>query len=204
MKRRAGKNRQQPDYYAKRAQKEHFPARSVYKLEAIQKKFGLLKKGRQVLDLGCAPGSWLQYAARITGSRGRVTGIDQKPVKERMPDHVQVLAEDVEALASSDAGRIKEVCGCGLDVVLSDMAPSTTGKKDVDAARSYHLSRAALTIAEEVLRPGGVFVCKIFQGEDFEYFLREVKSLFSTCRVYKPESTRKESRETYVIGMGKK
>ncbi|HMA67972.1 MAG TPA: RlmE family RNA methyltransferase [Desulfosalsimonadaceae bacterium] len=203
MKRRSGKNRQQPDYYAKRARKEHFPARSVYKLEAIQKKFGILRKGQQVLDLGCAPGSWLQYAARITGSRGGVTGIDQKPVKENLPAHAAVLAEDAAALAE-DAGRIREVCGSGLDVVLSDMAPATSGKKDVDAARSYHLSRAALTIAGEVLQPGGAFVCKIFQGEDFEYFIREVKALFASCRVYKPESTRKESRETYVIGMGKK
>jgi len=203
MTRRNPRGRQQPDYYAKRAKQEHFPARSVYKLQEIQKKFALIRKGQRVLDLGCAPGSWAKFAAGITGPEGRVIGIDQKPVTEKLPRHVAVLNEDVLALAEAPQ-RCEALVEGPVDVVLSDMAPSTTGKKDVDAARSYHLSRAALTIAEKVLAPGGAFVCKIFQGEDFEGFMAEVKAGFQTCKTFKPRSTRKESKETYVIGVGKK
>src|SRR6056297_232401 len=203
MTRRNSRDRQRPDYYAKRAKQEHFPARSVYKLQEIQKKFVLIRKGQRVLDLGCAPGSWAKFAAGITGPGGRVIGIDQKPVTEKLPGHVAVLNEDVLALAEAPQ-RCEALVEGPVDVVISDMAPSTTGKKDVDAARSYHLSRAALTIAEKVLAPGGAFVCKIFQGEDFQGFMDEVKAGFQTCKTFKPRSTRKESKETYVIGVGKK
>ncbi len=203
MKRHNPKSRQHPDYYAKRAKQENFPARSVYKLQEIQKKYSLIKKGYRVLDLGCAPGSWLKYAAGLTGEKGRVVGIDLKPVTEGIPDHVRVLSGDVMELAENP-DRCLELIGGGVDVVLSDMAPSTTGKKDVDAARSYNLSRAALLISEALLTPGGAFVCKIFQGGEFEEFIASVKSVFDSTRIYKPRSTRKESKETYVIGIGKK
>jgi 23S rRNA (uridine2552-2'-O)-methyltransferase len=203
MKRRNPKNRQQPDYYAKRARQEDFPARSVYKLQEIQKKFGVIRKGDRVLDLGCAPGSWAKYAAGLVGARGCVLGIDQKPVTEELPGHVSVFTEDVLALAESPR-RLEALVGAPADVVLSDMAPATTGKKDVDAARSCHLSRAALTIALQVLAPGGSFVCKIFQGEDFEAFAAEVKAAFERCKMFKPRSTRKESRETYAVAAGRK
>ena len=202
MKRRNVKSRQQPDYYAKRARQENFPARSVYKLQEIQKKYRLIKKGHKVLDLGCAPGSWLKYAADLVGEQGLVVGIDLKPVTETLPAHVRVLIEDVMAIADVP-DKFTELIGSRFDAVISDMAPSTTGKKDVDAARSYNLSRAALSIAENILAPGGVFVCKIFQGEDFEEFIACVKSGFEACKIYKPRSTRKESKETYVIGIGR-
>lgn len=203
MKRRNPRSRQQPDYYAKRAKQENFPARSVYKLQEIQKKYRLIKKGHKVLDLGCAPGSWLKYAADLTGEQGRVVGIDLKPVTEKLPAHVRVLEADVMALAEAPE-KCGELVESGFDVVLSDMAPATTGKKDVDAARSYNLSRAALAIAEAVLPAGAIFVCKIFQGPDFEEFIAAVKERFEACRIYKPQSTRKESRETYVVGISRK
>ncbi|MDZ7833645.1 MAG: RlmE family RNA methyltransferase [Desulfobacterales bacterium] len=203
MKRRNPKSRQQPDYYAKRARQEKFPARSVYKLQEIQKKYRLIQKGHKVLDLGCAPGSWLKYAADLTGGKGLVVGIDLKPVTEKLPAYVRVLEEDVMALAEAPE-KCGELSESGFDVVLSDMAPATTGKKDVDAARSYNLSRAALGIAEGVLPKGGVFVCKIFQGPDFEEFIAAVKKRFEACRIYKPQSTRKESKETYVVGISRK
>ncbi len=203
MKRRNPRARQQPDYYAKRARQEHFPARSVYKLQEIQKKFALIRKGQRVLDLGCAPGSWAKYAAGLIGDSGRLIGIDQKPVKEKLPAQVEIFCEDVRMLAEAPE-RCEALVGGLVDVVLSDMAPSTTGKKDVDQARSYYLSRAALTIAQRVLTPDGAFVCKIFQGEDVETFISDVKAAFNSCRTFKPQSTRKESKETYVIGLGKK
>ena len=203
MKRRNPKARQQPDYYAKRAKQEKFPARSVYKLQEIQKKYRLIKKGHRVLDLGCAPGSWLKYAADLTGGQGLVVGVDLKPVAEKLPAHVRVRVADVMALAE-EPEKCVEIVGSGFDAVLSDMAPATTGKKDVDAARSFNLSQAALAIAEAVLPSGGVFVCKIFQGPDFEEFIEAVKARFEACRIYKPQSTRKESKETYVIGISRK
>jgi len=203
MKRGNPNYRQQPDYYAKRAKQENFPARSVYKLQEIQAKYRLIKKGHKVLDLGCSPGSWLKYAATLTGDQGRVVGIDLKPVTEKLPAHTRVLAEDVMELVEN-LDKWLQIMGGDVDVVLSDMAPSTTGKKDVDAARSYNLSRAALFIAESLLTPGGAFVCKIFQGGDFEEFVASVRSDFDVCKIYKPRSTRKESKETYVIGIGRK
>ena len=203
MKRRNPKSRQQPDYYAKRARQEKFPARSVYKLQEIQKKYRLIRKGHKVLDLGCAPGSLLKYAADLTSDQGLIVGVDLKPVTEKLPAHVRVLEADVMALAE-DSEKCAEFLGSGFDAVLSDMAPATTGKKDVDAARSYNLSRAALGIAESVLPAGGVFVCKIFQGPDFEEFIAAVRARFEACRIYKPQSTRKESKETYVIGISRK
>jgi len=124
-------------------------------------------------------------------------------VTEKLPPHVRVLTEDVMGLAE-DPDKCSALIGGWVDAVLSDMAPSTTGKKDVDAARSYNLGRAALLIAESLLTPGGVFVCKVFQGGDFEEFVGRVKSSFEACRIYKPQSTRKESKETYVIGIGRR
>ena len=203
MKRRNPQSRQQPDYYAKRAKQENFPARSVYKLQEIQKKYRLIKKGHKVLDLGCAPGSWLKYVAELTGGQGRVVGVDLKPVTEKLPAYVRVLKEDVMALAEAPE-KCLELVENGFDAVLSDMAPATTGNKDVDAARSFNLSQAALVIAGSVLPKGGTFVCKIFQGPDFEKFIAAVKAGFDMYRIYKPQSTRKESKETYIIGISRK
>ena len=183
-----------------RAKKENFPARSVYKLEELQKKFQLIHPGDKVLDLGCAPGSWLKYAAGITGPRGMVAGIDLKPVTEELPDHVRVITGDI--LEMDDP--VREFIGDGYNLVLSDMAPNTTGHKDVDAIRSFVLCEAALGIADGVLSPGGSFVAKIFQGHDFEDFIESVRKMFATRKIFKPQTCRKESKEIYVIGIGKK
>lgn len=198
------KNRYQTDFYAQKARKENFAARSVYKLKEIQQKYGLIRKGDKVLDLGCAPGSWLEYAAQLTGSGGRLTGIDLKPVDRRLPGHVRVLTGDVLEMAEASADELEVRIGKGFQAVLSDMAPSTTGRKEVDAARSYRLCTAALKIAERVLAPGGHFVCKIFQGADFTDFAASVQGVFETSKMFKPQSSRKASREIYIIGMVRK
>ncbi|MFC1811491.1 RlmE family RNA methyltransferase [Thermodesulfobacteriota bacterium] len=193
---RSGKNRNKwEDHYSRRAKKERFPARSVYKLQEIQKKYNLIRKGGKVLDLGCSPGSWLVYAANLTGDTGRVVGIDLKPVSVQVPSHVRTYIGDI---LSMDDAIEKD-----FNVVLSDMAPATTGIKSVDAARSFHLCQAALSIARDVLNPGGSFVCKIFQGEDFKEFSDAVKANFQTQKIFKPESSRKASKEIYIIGLGK-
>ncbi len=188
------------DHYTRKAKKEQFPARSVFKLEEIQKKHNIIKKGNAVLDLGCAPGSWLLYAAGLTGNTGRVIGIDQVPVTINVPAHVELYTGDIFML---DDNFFKSL-GSGFNAVISDMAPSTTGNKFVDNVRSFDLCCKALSIAEMTLIAGGSFVCKIFQGEDFKTFVESVRSVFKIHRIFKPKSSRKASKEIYVIGLRKK
>jgi 23S rRNA (uridine2552-2'-O)-methyltransferase len=186
------------DHYSRRAKKDRYPARSVYKLEEIQKKYKLLRKDDKILDLGCSPGSWLLYAANLVGSGGLVVGIDLKPAAIELPAHAKTVVADVFTLNATNP----ELMGIDFDVVLSDMAPSTTGNKMVDAARSAALCEAALSIAESVLRPGGSFVCKIFQGQDFSQFSDLIRKKFTNQHILKPRSSRKASKEIFVIGRG--
>ncbi len=198
MRRPASKQNRWSDHYSKRAKKEKFPARSVYKLAEIQNKFRLIKKGDKVLDLGCSPGSWLIYASQLTKPKGRVVGIDLKPVTIQLPPHVTTHRGDILSIDDD----LLDVLGHDYNVVLSDMAPATTGQKSVDAARSFELCRAALSLSQKVLLPGGSFVCKIFQGEDFKEFSVLVRENFKSQKIFKPQSSRKASKEIFVIGLG--
>ena len=188
------------DHYTRQAKKDNFAARSVYKLQEIQKKYRILSKGARVLDLGCAPGSWLQFAAQQAGHGGRLVGIDLIPVTVSLPDSVTVINGDVADLDI----HLERLGQTRFDVVLSDMAPATTGNRHVDAARSLGLCEAALVIAEKTLVPGGNFVCKIFQGGDTKAFTDAVRSRFQRQTALRPKSTRKASREVFVIGLDKK
>ena len=197
--RRPGKANRWDDHYARKARSQNYPARSVFKLQEIQKRWRILRPGQRVLDLGCAPGSWLKFAAETTGTAGRVVGVDLTPISAALPAGVEVHTQDVfELVAKPEA-----LLGAGFDVVLSDMAPATTGNRGVDAARSSELCRAALAIGRKVLRPGGAFVCKIFQGDDFKDFSAAVAEAFGEVRIFKPQSSRKASKEIYIIGLGK-
>ena len=198
--RRSGKNKQWADHYTEQAKKERYPARSVYKLKEAQKKFRLIRKGDPVLDLGCSPGSWLLYAAEQTGKQGKVIGIDLKPVTIKTPSQVETFKADI--LTIDRTWIENEDLTSRFNVVLSDMAPATTGNKMIDAERSYQLCQAALNIAQMALRPGGSFFCKIFQGEEFKKFSDSVRSRFRTHKIFKPQSSRKESKEMYITGMG--
>jgi 23S rRNA (uridine2552-2'-O)-methyltransferase len=188
------------DHYSRKAKKEKFPARSVYKLQEIQRRYNLIKKEDKVLDLGCFPGSWLLLAANLTGTKGRVVGIDLQPVTTKLPAHVSVYTADILTL-NNDIFRSE---GQDFNVVISDMAPATSGNKHVDNARSFNLCQAALSTVQDVLIFGGSFVCKIFQGEDFKAFSDSVKGSFNKTSIFKPQSSRKASREIYIIGLGKK
>lgn len=200
MKRPKKKRNTWADHYTRKARKDNFPARSVYKLQEMQSKFRLFQKGGKVLDLGCAPGSWLKYAADQVGSGGKVVGLDLKPISIALPSHVKVYTGDIFELAEEIADDI----GSGYDLVLSDMAPATTGNKSVDAARSHELCCRALSLAETLLLPKGRFVCKIFQGEDFNHFVTQVKAVFCRHKIFKPESSRKASKEIFIIGFDKR
>jgi 23S rRNA (uridine2552-2'-O)-methyltransferase len=194
------KGKRWEDHYSRQAKKERFPARSVFKLKEIQQKHRLIQPGDRVLDLGCSPGAWLLYAASMVGKHGRVIGIDLKPVEIPLPSTVQVYAGDVLSLTD----QLLKMLGKDFNAVISDLAPATTGIGDVDAARSYTLCKAALSLAADRLLPGGSFLCKIFQGEDVAGFSDRVKKSFEKQKIFKPRSSRKASREIYIIGRGKK
>lgn len=194
--------RKEQDYYFKKAKKENFPARSVYKLEEAQRKHGFLKPGQRVLDLGCHPGSWSLYVASVIGEAGTVVAVDlqrtdiavQKPHAE-----IHWLCYDVTSQEFVDEVRRRWP---GFHVVLSDMAPRTTGSQYADHQQSLRLARRVLELAALFLHENGTFYCKVFQGEDFPEFLQECKPLFSTVKVVKPKSSRLESREVFVLGRG--
>jgi 23S rRNA (uridine2552-2'-O)-methyltransferase len=188
------------DHYTRQARKDNYPARSVYKLQEIQKRYRLLRAGSRVLDLGSAPGSWLKYTAEIVGPKGYVLGLDLKPLKIALPPSAHMIVADIFDLS----GEAVELLRPGYHCVISDMAPATTGHRDVDAARSLNLCESALAVAREYLLPGGGFVCKIFQGPDSATFIESVKQRFDRCHIYKPQSSRKASREIFVIGKGKR
>nr|HID58062.1 RlmE family RNA methyltransferase [Desulfobacterales bacterium] len=200
MKRNKNNKNKWYDHYAQRARKEGFPARSVYKLQEIQDRLSVLKPRNRVLDLGCSPGSWLLFASRIVGKEGFVLGVDLKPLSIPLPPNASFIQGDIMELKDEPLIRL----GGDFDVVLSDVSPSTTGHRFVDAQRSVDLCEAVLAISHHVLKQGGIFVCKIFQGIDFKEFSDKVKKDFEHSRSFRPKSTRKGSKEIYVLGSGKK
>lgn len=188
------------DHYFKRAKQENYPARSVYKLQEIEKQSHLLVPGAAVLDLGACPGSWSLFAANRVGPSGRVLAIDLNPADTAFPGHVTYLTGDM-----LDPGPeiLQAFAAQGpFDVVLSDMAPKTTGIKFTDQARSLELAEAALAVARRRLKRGGAFVVKIFQGPDAPAYLAVLKTVFKSVRIAKPKSSRSESKEIFYVGTG--
>lgn len=189
------------DALYRKAKKEGYAARSVYKLEEIDHELKLLRARDRVLDLGCAPGSWLQYVdAKLT--HGAAVGIDLLETRIAFSAKVRVLQGDafetsIEELSGTPAGEPLRL----FDVVLSDMAPNTTGIKSVDQARSLALCERALEVAERALKPGGRMCVKIFEGGEMKQFLEACKKVFATVKVKRPKGTRVGSVETYVIGL---
>jgi len=185
------------DRFHSKAKREGFLARSVYKLEEIDAKFDLFGPGDRVLDLGCSPGSWLQYARQKIGETGVLVGLDRGPLKP-VPAGARIVIGDVHVV------QIAELLGelPAFDVVLSDMAPDTSGIRSHDQARSETLFERALEIARLVLAPGGNFVGKLFQGPDFKKLTEEVRASFALAKTAKPVSSRQISIEQYVIGKG--
>lgn len=190
------------DHFTRRAKRENYPARSIYKLEEIDNKAKLLRTGDNVVDLGAAPGSWTLYAAKKVGLSGTVVAIDRAPITIGVPKNVVTM--EASAL-DIEASSLREYCGeKGFDVVISDMAPRTSGQRFVDQSRSFELFCRALEIGDELLRPGGRFVGKIFQGEDFEAAREKVRQIFNKARIFRPQSIRSESYEVYLVGLDKR
>lgn len=185
------------DRFHQKAKKHGFLARAVYKLEELDQQFKLFKPGQRVLDLGCAPGSWLQYARTKVGDRGVLVGLDRGPLRGDVAG-ARIVVGDVLTI------DVKELLGelPAFDLVLSDMAPDTSGIRSLDQARSEALFERALEIATLVLSPGGNFVGKLFQGPDFKKLTEQVRARFETAKTAKPASSRQISIEQYVIGKG--
>lgn len=186
------------DKFTRRAKDEGYLARSAYKLIEIDKHFKILKRGNYVLDIGAAPGSWLQYTSIKVGLRGRIIGVDLEPIKAIGPN-VRTIICDITEPECVDliSERVKNV-----DVVLCDIAPSTTGIRASDQYRSTMLSGQAFELAKKFLKEKGKFVCKVFQGPEFDDFYKDVKKYFDRTKIYKPVGSRKRSKEVYVVGIG--
>ena len=188
------------DHYFHKAKRDGYVARSAYKLEEIDKKNRLLRKGNLVLDLGCSPGSWLQYAADKVGKKGHVLGVDLQAVKLSLPKNVKVIQADIFEMTVKDL----EIDGGVVDVILSDMAPKTTGIRDSDAQRSFALNQKVLELSGDLLRPHGTLLVKAFQGAPLEKLRREFINLFVQVKLCKPKSSRSESVEIFLLGLRKK
>lgn len=189
------------DHYFHKAKKQHYLARAVYKLEEIQRKYKILRAGYRVLDLGAAPGSWIQLARGVVGRSGLIVGIDLKPIEHAFPNGVVTLQGDIFDREFVEAALRDHL---PFDVVLSDMAPATSGIKVADSARSALLFERAFEIACCVLQPEGTFLAKIFHGSEFHQLLAQLKKQFAQTRVIRPEATRKQSREIYILAMNMK
>jgi 23S rRNA (uridine2552-2'-O)-methyltransferase len=190
--------RQRHDHFFKKARAQGYAARSVFKLEEIDARHGLCGPGRRVLDLGCAPGSWLAYVARRVGPTGRAVGLDRAAVTIPLPSQVVALVGDVRAVPVE---TLREAAGGPLDLVLSDMAPDTSGVAFADAARSVELADRALELALELLAPGGAFLVKVFQGAELSAYLDRARAGFRRVELVKPAASRKQSREIYVLAL---
>lgn len=192
-------NKRPQDHFGRRAKRDGFPARSVYKLEEIDRRCQLLRPGQRVLDLGCAPGSWLLYAAKRVGAKGTVRGVDLTPLSIGLPSNAQALAGDAFAGEGPVFDFIRE--GAPYDAVVSDMAPSTSGNRFADQARSADLVRRTLELAESFLAPGGHWVAKIFMSEELVEIRKRVREAFEEERIIRPEGTRQVSYEVFLIGL---
>jgi 23S rRNA (uridine2552-2'-O)-methyltransferase len=187
--------RDQRDHYYRKAKEEGYRARSAYKLQQMNEKFHLIKKGDSVVDLGAAPGGWLQVASELSGRDGKIIGVDLEPI-EPIPG---VITFQADITRDSTVDLIKEALGGDADVVICDAAPNLSGAWDMDHAKSIDLSRSALNMAKKLLKPRGHFLVKVFQGDMFPEFLAEVKLEFSRVQAHSPAASRKESAEMYIV-----
>jgi 23S rRNA (uridine2552-2'-O)-methyltransferase len=190
------------DHYFKKAKEQNFAARSVFKLEEIDQRLKIVKTGQQVLDLGAAPGSWSQYCSKKIGPTGKILGVDLSVISVKLPNakFIQADLRDLQLENCFQENGFTEL----FDLVLSDMAPKTTGIRVTDQARSMELCELALNIGRKFGKPGSHFVCKLFHSDDFIALREEIKKSYEKFEAIKPDSTRKISKEIFLIGLKKK
>jgi len=188
------------DHYFKRAKQENYPARSVYKLQELDASFKLFKPGQKVLDLGATPGSWTLYAAGKVGASGRVVGVDRNPTGTTFPENVTFLVCDALEPGPEFTELLESMKPFHL--VISDMAPNTTGNRFTDQSRSLELVEQALALAGTCLIHGGHFIAKVFMGPDVKPFMDSMRGAFEKVKTAKPKSSRSESFELFIVGLG--
>ncbi len=189
------------DSFYKKAKKDGYRARSAYKLEEIQQRFAIIKKGDHVLDLGAAPGSWVQLESALVGASGLVVGLDILPITPVPASNVVLKRADIREV--DVAGLLGETAIPAFDVITSDIAPNLSGIREADIARIHELYTAVLRIADEGLRRGGNFLIKLFFSPDFADMAAALKVRFSKVTTFKPKASRSVSGEVYLVGMGK-
>jgi len=194
-----GKTNTWEDHYTRRARDEQWLARSVYKLEEIDRKVHLFRAGDRVLDLGCYPGSWSQYSLVKVGPKGEVVGVDLKKPDRFSSPRFRFIQADVLSL---DVAWLKEQVGTR-ELVISDLAPATSGIHITDTSRSIELARRALEVALAVLKKGGHFLCKVFEDPDVKAFRTELAGHFAKVQTLRPSAVRKASREIYLLAMNR-
>lgn len=195
------------DHLYQRAKEEGYRSRAAYKLIELNQKARLLKKGAAVLDLGAAPGGWLQVAAKLVGARGRAVGVDLEPIAEFSPGELgadSAVPVLIQGDITSEAARelLRKSAGGEFDVVLSDMSPKLSGIRDRDIAQSVELVAIAHEVCRELLRPGGSLLAKVFPGNETEELIREIARSYAKVQRVHPESSRKTSRELYIVCRG--
>ncbi len=190
------------DHYFNKAKKENYLARSIYKLEEIDVKYNVIKKGDCVVDFGYHPGSWIQYTSKKIGPEAYVVGLDVREINDKITgiNNIKLFQKDINDIQSLEELGVNKM----FDVVLSDMAPNTTGIKDVDQARSLQLVEMVFHWMPKFLRIGGNTVIKVFDSNDAQIYLKEVQKKFEKFHKLKPKSTRSISKEFFIIGIGYK
>lgn len=188
------------DRYFKKAKHEGYRSRAAYKLLELQQRFRLLRSGDSVLDLGAAPGGWLQVAARIVGPKGKIVGVDLQPIEPLHQSNIALICGDITE--SEIQQRIKQLLDGSADSVISDMAPKLSGIRDADMARCLELNRIALAAANQLLRQDGLLLIKSFISDDLHQFTAELKQYFSAVQRTKPDATRQGSSEFYFVAKG--
>ncbi|AQL42989.1 23S rRNA (uridine(2552)-2'-O)-methyltransferase [Halorientalis sp. IM1011] len=186
------------DEYYNRAKQEGYRSRSAYKLKQIDRTANLLHEGATVVDLGAAPGGWLQVATQEVGDAGTVVGVDRQRIDSL--DGVETVRGDMTEESTKD--EVREIVG-EADVVVSDMAPNMTGEYDLDHARSVHLVRQALEVALDLLGPGGDFVAKVFDGQDLDDLKADIEPEFEYVREVRPDASRESSSELFLVAKGR-
>ena len=190
------------DYYYKKAKEENYRSRSTYKLVQANEKYGFIRRDDVVVDLGAAPGGWIQAARKMTGKNGYVLGIDLKPIDPFTQEYVRTIIADFTE--PDIVEQIRSFLPREADVVISDAAPNITGVWEVDQAKQIDLATKALEIAQCVLRSQGNFFVKLFEGEMFNEFILSVKEVFETVKIVKPLASRQKSSEMYLLATGLK
>lgn len=187
------------DYYYKKAKEEKYRSRAAYKLLQVVKKYPFMKKGDVVVDLGAAPGGWIQVARKMVGSNGFVLGIDLRPIEPFSEDNVRTMIGDITEQETLQQ-TLKFFPG-KVDAVISDASPNISGVWEVDHARQIDLAKQALKIALETLKPSGSFFVKVFQGDMLNDFIDEVKQHFEAVKIIKPKASRAKSSEMFILGL---